>query len=211
MQKLPFRTNDTHLSNDELILLDISFRWGIAPHLLRRKYFCAQWGLDYSHNLDDSQLRCRLRWLCEHGVLEVKQEGKDKWLQITKQGFRLWSQERCPIWDRYCTVDHILTGRGREVTRVLAGSPQIRDDFLRLWPNDPVRLRRATIADYGLVPWHPFNRLYAGVAWYEENVEWTSPDEVDWGRVEAFSQERTWWDSVPELQKFLPDIRWTES
>lgn len=207
MQTLPFRTNATYLSDDELILLDILFQWGSPASLLRRKHFHAQWNLGYSHNLDDDQLRCRLRWLCEHGVLTVERDER-KCLQITQHGFELWSQERCPVWEQYCMDRYGATLRDRTMITVVAVSPKIRDDFLKLCPLEPARRRTATIADYGLIRYRSFDHLYVGVATWQENVDFALEDTIDYGQLlrdhdAAVERERSWWGFVPDLQKFI--------
>src|SRR5688500_17620735 len=133
MHALPFRTNATYLSDDELILLDVLFDHGAEFRMLRLKRFAGIWNLGYCHNLDDGQLQCRLRWLCEHGVLYIERHDKEAWFHLTKHGFELWSEERCPVWDRYCMDRYGATARERTLMTVVAVSSKIRDDFLKLW------------------------------------------------------------------------------
>jgi hypothetical protein len=210
MQKLPFRTNTTWLSDDDLILLDVLFDCGVMFRHLRRDNFQLQWNLGYAHSLDDDQLRCRLRWLIDHCVLDTDRHENRNYFRMTANGGQLWSQERCPIWDRFCTERYKITLRNRTMMSVVAVSPQIRDDFLRLWPMYPARLRTATIADYGLVPWLPFPELHVGIATYDEQSEWT-PEEyavyLDGSREyqAVLQRERSWWRFVSELQRFIPN------
>ena len=157
----PFRTNKTWLTDDQLILLDVLFDGAAAFRLLRGKAFRGQWNLGYSHTLDDDQLQCNLRWLCEHGVLDEERFRDETVFRMTAAGGAFWSQERCPVWKRYCTQQHYTTTlRNRTMITVLAVSAQVRDDFLALWPLNPARRRTATIADHGLIEWHPFGQLF---------------------------------------------------
>jgi hypothetical protein len=209
MHDLPFRTNRTWLTDDQLILLDVLFNGSTLFQLLCREGFLEQWNLGYSHGLDDGELRCHLRWLCEHGVLVAEPRGDDIGFRMTVSGGELWSQERCPVWERYCMEYYSTTSRGRTRMSVLAVSPQVRDDFLALWPLYPARRRTATIPDRGLIGWRPFGQLFAGVATYEEQRRWTWDEYAVW--VERWRQhqavlerERSWWRFVPELQRFIP-------
>ena len=59
MQQLPYRTNTTWLSNEDLIILDALFDGGAEFHLLRGRGFREQWNLGFSHELD--YLRCNWR------------------------------------------------------------------------------------------------------------------------------------------------------
>ena len=92
---------------------------------------------------------------------------------------------------------------------VMAVSPQVRDDFLTMWPLDQARRRTFTIADRGLIGWRPFGRLFVGVASYVEQRRWTPEEYVVW--VERYRQHqatlernRSWWRCVLELQRFVP-------
>jgi hypothetical protein len=209
MRNPPFRTGRTWLSDNQLTLLDVLFD-GPAPFtVLRSDIFHEQWNLGYSHNLSDEKLGCELRWLCEHGVLEIQRVGHRAIYRITANGGELWSQERCPVWERYCMERYHTTSRGRTMMSVVATSPHIRDGFLRLWPLYPARHRCATIADYGLIRWRPLARLHAGLATYQEEHPSGGPQR-NCGPITRriviiktlLERERTWWRFVPELQKF---------
>src|SRR5436190_20042369 len=132
MQELPFRTCKTWLTDDQLILLDVLFRGGTSFRLLRRDGFLEQWNDGYAHRLDDPELRCNLRWLCEHGVLEAEGNGDEAVYRMAAAGGEMWSQERCPVWDRYCTECYRTTSRGRTMLTVYAVSSRIRDEVLTL-------------------------------------------------------------------------------
>jgi hypothetical protein len=209
MQDRPFRTYRTGLADEQLILLDVLFDVGASFELLREEGFQEQWNLVYSHGLDDRSLRSHLRWLSEHGALEIGSHSGRPLYRMTPAGGELWSQERCPVWERYCLDRYKTTSKGRTLMSVMAVSPHVRDSFLALWPLYPARRRAATITDPGLIRWHPFPRLYVGVATYHEPHEWTPDEYAVW--VEQYRQhqavlerERSWWRCVPELQRFVP-------
>jgi hypothetical protein len=199
----------TWLTDDQLILLDVLFDAGATLRLLRRENFLEQWNLGYAHGLDDAALECNMRWLCEHSVLEPQRDGDHTWLAMTRDGGELWSRERCPVWERYCTDRYTTTSRGRTQMSVMAVSPEVRDHFLSLWPQYPARRKTAVISDRPLIGWHPFPRVYVGVATYEERHQWTPSEYVVWAEQHRqhwamLERERSWWRCVPELQRFVP-------
>lgn len=208
MNKLPFRTGKTWLLDDHLVLLDVLFVWGTSFQLLGREHFLEQWNLGYAHNFNRTELECNLRWLCEHGVLEQELDADQTCYQITRHGGELWSQERCPCWERYCIERYSTTTHGRTRMAVMAVSAQVLDDFLNLWPQYPARRRTTIIADHPLIGWHPFPRVYVGVATYEEPRSWTPKEYLVWVEKNRqhwamLERERSWWRCVPELQRFL--------
>lgn len=203
----PFRTHATWLSDDDLILLDVMFDGSAMASMLGARHFLDQWNMP-PHGLSDEQLQCRLRWLCEHGVLDSIADDDGTRLQITAAGGELWSRERCPVWERYCTEKYRTTRQGLTLMTVVAVSPEVRDDFLRLWLYYPARRRTATIADVGLIPWRPFGRLYVGMATYQEITDWSCDEhseviEACRGYSTRLEEGCTWWRTVGELQRFV--------
>jgi hypothetical protein len=208
MHELPYRTFRTWLSDADLILLDIFFQGGASYRLLRRDVFCEQWNLVYSHGLSDDALARRLHELSERNVIEFVPDNRDGYFRMTVAGGELWSLERCPVWERYCTERYTRTPRGRTMMSVVAVSEQIRDDFLRLWLMYPARRRLTTIADFGLLRWRTFPQLYVGLATYHEQHRWTCEEYSVY--VEKYTEhqrvlesQRSWWRFVSELQRFL--------
>jgi hypothetical protein len=208
MHDMPFRTGRTWLTDDQLILLDVMFARGTSFRLLCREGFLEQWNLGYKHHLSEPELHSNLRWLCEHGALEFEASGDQSVFRFTPAGGDLWSQERCPVWDRYCTECYRTTSQGRTMMTVCAVSPHIREEFLALWPSAPARRRTATIADWGMIAWRPFSQVFVGVATYQEQHEWTPAEFAVWAQrdgqhQEAVENQRSWWRCVPELQRFV--------
>lgn len=207
----PYRTGTTWLTDDQLVLLDVLFNGGASLPLLKREEFLQQWNLGYAHNLDDAALECNIRWLCEHGVLEPHRYGKYTSFHMSRNGGELWSQERRPVWERYCTDRYNITSRGRTQMSVMAVTAEVRDHFLALWPEYPARRKTAVISDLPLLGWHPFVRVYVGVATYEERHQWTPDEYINWAEQHRqhwamLERERSWWRSVPELQRFVPRL-----
>jgi len=211
MEGLPYRTNMTWLSEDDLIILDVMFDGGVPFRLLRQENFQDQWNLTYSHNLADDELRWRLRRLCEQDVIGTERYENDMFFCMTSIGGDLWSQERCPVWERFCSDRYRTTSQDRTMMSVVAVSAKIRDDFLGLWPMYPSRRRTATIGDYGVIPWRSFHQLHVGVATYVEEHEWSRDEFEVWIHRDRehetlLERERSWWRDVSELQRFVPHI-----
>ena len=92
---------------------------------------------------------------------------------------------------------------------VTAVSPQTRNDFIANWPPRVQRTRNAMIADYGLIYWHPFDRLFVGLATYFHRHPQLDEDphrhiQEDHLRRKVVEGRRTWWRTIGELQKFHP-------
>jgi hypothetical protein len=213
MNELPFRTNATWLSDDELVLLDVLFNAGTWVDLLTQESFHEQWNLGYSHQLNDNDLRTSVEKLCHSGVVRVDVGESDRLsgpcIQLTPHGGDLWSLERCPIWERYCMERYSETSAGRTIMTVIAASPEVRDDYLRVWPRYPARRREFTLYDYQLISWRQFPRLYVGAATYHEQRSWSTFEEYSAYRTmfeehqQLVKRERSWWRGVRELQRFL--------
>ena len=196
-----FRTHRTWLTEDQLLLLDVVFRYGTEFSLLRRTGFREQWNCQ-PHKLDNDQLRCNLRWLCEHGVLTAEREERKTWFRMTASGGELWSQERCPVWERFCWETYKTTSRDRTLMSVVAVSSQVRDEFLALRSPDLARRRTFNLAgNHCLLGWRLFRPLFVGLATYEEDcLAWLETRQ----QIEQIESQRTWWRSVYELQRFIP-------
>jgi len=211
MPTLPYRAYTTWLSGSELIVLDRLFDCGVAFRHLRREGFRLQWNLPYSHDLNDRDLWQVLSQLCNRNVLKTEPSRGETYYCMTPFGGELWSRERCPIWERFCGTRGRTTSRDRELWSVVAVSPEIRDDFLRLYPLDPARRRTATITNFDLISWRPFPKLHVGLATYLEEHNWPvdrrdAYREAYRERTARLQQQRSWWRCVPELQRFVPDF-----
>ena len=209
MNNRPYRSNVTWLTDDDLILLDGVFDGGAMFHHLRRNSTYLRYHVGYEHELDDDLLRCRLVWLCEHCILATDRQDRYTYYCMTENGGKLWSQERCPVWERYCRDHYGATSRNRTMMSVVAVSQSIRDDFLRVCSMYPTRVRTATISNHCLIPWKSFPRFHVGVSTYVEENAWTPEEYVDFERrqndhLAVIQRERSWWRSIRELQRFTP-------
>jgi len=204
MKNRPYRTGRTWLSDDQLVLLDVMFDCGVCIEALRRDTFQQDFNLQYGHGLDDAALTCNLRWLCEHGVLSTERR---RVFHMTPAGGKLWSEERCPVWERYCDISNRPTHRDRKLMRVLAQTASVRDHALTLLA--PRRAhRRVTVVDAALPPWRARAQFHVGIALYEEPRRWTPAEYHVWAaekqeRQAVLEREQSWWSNVWGLQRFI--------
>jgi hypothetical protein len=220
MSDQPYRTGTTSLTSDQLVLLDALFDKNMSPRLLSKDGFLLQFNLGYAHSLEDAALERSIESMCEDGILErfSSHLGIES-IRVTRRGGELWSQERCPVWDRYCMDSYRDTLRGRTMMTVVAVSVEVRDHFLALWPEGPARRKKATLPDCRQqISWHPFDQVYVGVAIYDEpcaipcedpeenNRRFKLVSERDAERWEMLEDERSWWRCVRELQRFVPGL-----
>jgi hypothetical protein len=220
MSDQPYRTGTTSLTSDQLVLLDALFDKNMSPRLLSKDGFLLQFNLGYAHSLEDAALERSIESMCEDGILErfSSHLGIES-IRVTRRGGELWSQERCPVWDRYCMDSYRDTLRGRTMMTVVAVSVEVRDHFLALWPEGLARRKKATLPDCRQqISWHPFDQVYVGVAIYDEpcaipcedpeenNRRFKLVSERDAERWEMLEDERSWWRCVRELQRFVPGL-----
>lgn len=203
------RSRSTDLTDDELLILDVMFTHSVTYPMLRMGNFVPQFNAQ-PHTLTDDELRSTLRSFWQRGITEVgdRRFQGHRYASITPKGGELWAAERMPNWERYCTESYPAFIRGRVIVSVKCTTPSVRDDFVRLWPEYPARTKTATINDFGLVHWRNFGKLHIGLASYTEPIEWTPTEYFEWiqkhkAYLERVEQERSWWRTVGELQKFI--------
>lgn len=204
-----FRTHLTDLTDDELLIVDVMFECDVTYPMLRKcnmgPHFNAQ-----PHTLDDEALKSTLVDFRRRGITD-NCDGMfhgQQYISITPKGGELWAAERQPKWERYCTESYPATIRGRTIMSVKCTTCSVRDDFLRLWPEYPARTRKATINDIGLVHWRGFGKLFVGLASYSQPRRWSLDEFNEWlprhlAYIELVENERSWWRTVGELQKFV--------
>jgi len=205
----PFRTHSTNLTDDELLILDVMFADSVTFPMLRSCNFVLQFNAQ-PHSLSDDELKSTLIGFWRRGITEVNdlRLRGHRYVTITPMGGRLWEAERQPIWQRYCYDSYPAVIRGRTIMSVKCTTAWVRDDFIRLCPEYPARTKTATINDNGLVHWQGFGKLHVGLASYAEPTEMTPEEFFQWlprhrAYIELVEQERSWWRTVGELQKFL--------
>ena len=208
MTDLPFRTGASSLTDSELILLDVLFDvrcwFGSLRESTSRATFGEVWNLRYSHGLDDDSLRETLASLCDRGLLARSPDPSGELFVMTSHGGEIWSSERCPDWDRFCTDRLTLTDRGLTISSVIATTPEIRDGFLPYLPIPTARTRKTEITDYELLPWRSFAKLYVSVSIYKTCDEWSlASHDAEMKHRALIAEKRSWWRCISELQRFV--------
>jgi hypothetical protein len=180
MGKVLFRTNATDLSDDELRLLDVQFDAAVPLRCLRSGRFEETWNQP-SHDLDDAALDTTIRRMCDRGVLETEQLFDETFVLLTNRGGELWSDERCPVWDRYATERYNETKSGRYYATVVAASESTCEDFVDLgippWDMSNARVRMFAIRRHNLIYWRAFPSQFAAVVM---NLEVSYSVDPDW-------------------------------
>jgi hypothetical protein len=208
MQTNSLRTHTTNLTDDELLLLDVMFNVVVIPPMLRQCNFTPQFNLS-SHSINDASLDLTLSRFSEDGIIQTLGDRfrGHQYISLTKLGGELWSSERCPVWEWYCSTRETGSIPDKSFISIMAVTSEIRDDFLRISFPDPIRVKRSEIRDSGLISWESFNRLHVGIACLHEPQE-IPPEQIEqWHRSRhdhmiMVDEERTWWRTARELHKF---------
>lgn len=212
MKTIPFRTNETKLADNELLLLDVMFNLAVVPPMLRQCNFQHQFKLP-PHSIDDASLKLTLSRFTDDGIIQAIDDWffrGHQYISLTQHGAELWSSERCPVWEQHCSTRQTGSIPEKSFMSIQAVTPEIRDDFLRIRFQDPIRIKRTTICGDGMLWWKSFDRLHVGLACFDEH-HGIPPEQLgQWAESQRehmmmIEQERTWWQSARELQKFTPN------
>jgi hypothetical protein len=197
---LPFRTRQTPLTDDDLVILDVVCLYSVLPTMLRKATFNATWAFGYCHSLDNSSLTFALNRLRQTRSIESKRTSGDIRLAATQYGGELWTSERSPDWLRYVQIRFSTGPGGREqVTAISPGddTPDMCVDFLAAGglgvdDREPVR----AIGDSGMLDWITFPVLYFARATvlYDSGSIWDHS---------TYESRRPFWTNVTQLQKFI--------
>ena len=207
MTLLPSRSDETELTKDELLLLDFLFDGGAAIGLMQRDAYHAHMNIRYTHSLTDANLLRVLRSLVERGLLRAAPDDPNTKRVVywfTECGGAYWSRERMPVWERYCTS---FTGSDAPaLLDVLCVEQAIGRDFLcAAQKTGYIRI----LDDIKQVQWKPLDPrelIYwrpVDAAW-QAKVQIQSEVDPEWNRWDDLNAGRTWWNSIEELQSFLP-------
>lgn len=208
MQPPDFRTKATSLTDNELFLLDVLFESGAFARMLRRRGFQEQWNSP-SHTLSDVEVKETIKRWKREGVLSVERHPLGPYVKLTPKGGKIWEEERCPDWKRFCKDRYPSSRDGRPIVLVKCVSKEICHDFLRVSLEKPLQIKTKTVKDRGLINWRTFDKLYVGIAFFDDELfEENSLDfETRQVRLRSYlnnvEENRTWWRTVFELQKFI--------
>jgi hypothetical protein len=169
MSDLPFRSNSTNLSQDQLLLLDFLTMGPIAIGLLYRDKYPLHMNVPYSHTISDVELPNFLDNMVRDEILAATLDEDQPNAQrygLSFHGGDLWCKERLPVWQRYCfsttSVDTNITevfcvdkNIGHEflaISKALGYIPVVDDVDLVQWNAIPLD---------DLIDWHPLPSAWA--------------------------------------------------
>lgn len=195
-----WRTGETHLSDDELLLLDALFDKGGYWQMLRRDDFAKRHALPHSHTLDDNALQHTLARLREDALLQAyyapydAPDYRQHWM-LTPRGGALWQRERLPDWSRYCYATTYYDDT-RALWRVESPALATAQAFaqtahaLGMGAPSPQTLQHMELPQYQMLPWKSFpqvHRLFGarGATTFDDSA--------------AYDAALAWWRTVNEL------------
>ena len=209
MTDRPFRSNRTTLTGDELLLADALAVLGpLWPDFLRQEDYAIHINLPYTHGIADARLGHVLDQMRERDrfALVDDEDESEQRLALTPEGGALWETERIPVWPMYCAV---LFGEenGKAVCSVTVYDKKVGEQFIRV-AND-LGYELHLLPEHRTV-WEILEQ--PGIRhWQETDSAWSCQFEIvrtddskweDWSELES---RRTWWNTLDELQKFLPN------
>jgi hypothetical protein len=195
-----YRTGETSLTDDELLLLDVLFDKNITKSFLYRENFAVRLNAR-AHELFDEEVDTTIDRFCDLGYLVPRESFKPEVpaYEMTGLGGSLWEAERLPQWEHYGSDRYVESRSGKEILLFVSPSDATCRFFMGHWRRCPERLRFWSIKSYELLSWRSFPRLYVGSAFYSQDA-WHR----DQAERESLESHRTWWRCVRELQRFLP-------
>lgn len=172
-----------------------------------------------THGMSDEHLRESLVRLVGDGFLrEISPEEtclkSHTYFGLTNAGGWQWEAERCPIWDRFlCMWGNRLCPKFSFGAYGL--NANYLADFIRLYrniriiPDGEMEVRccfARNFKNHRFVPWRTFPGVYCRailipkpIPIFEAATLLIQPEFT----MEQYEQERTWWTSIREMQKFL--------
>jgi hypothetical protein len=208
MTELPFRTAATELTLDQLLLLDfLAGPVQATIGLLYRDRYPIHMNVSYSHAVPDAALPTFLEKMVRDDLLATMPDESQPGTQLfalSRHGGDLWCKERLPVWQRYCfsltfmdpadamTVHCVDKDIGREflsISKSLGYIPVLDDLDSVQWD---------AIPPDDLIDWHTLPSAWIATVRREPE------EDMDWQRWQELEQQRTWWNDITELQKFVP-------
>jgi hypothetical protein len=206
------RTNETDLSNDELILFDVLFNYNVPINALKNG---VEFSLNFncqSHNLDVNELRDTIERFVSKGQMKFKLcvMPKDKqivtFVCLTENGGNIWEKEHLPIWESYVR-DSSSHCNGFWELSIFSPTMETAMGFLEiaqecnlyeLMDNNDIIINEIRGKDTDLlIPWKYFDRLYELKSRLAEKKKLGNSKETDW---DHYNSNIMWWRDVDELQ-----------
>ncbi|MCH8273160.1 MAG: hypothetical protein IH851_00005 [Armatimonadetes bacterium] len=215
MTDLPFRSGATELSNDELFLLDflatLAYHGRAGVYQFPQETYQQHMNIRYCHSIPDAEVENVLDNMARGGILQAKPdlpEFYDNRYGLTRHGGDLWCRERMPVWRRYCSTmsSAVFHGDVGEM-EVRCVDKQIGLDYLVI---SNALGHISILDDLQTTEWHPMPPEEL-VVWHPLPAAWIATirvknvDDMNRNRYDELDRQRTWWWTLDELQKFLPE------
>ena len=213
---LPKRTEKTSLSNDELIILDfLAFVGPTTLRVLSSEEYPWHMNTHYTHSISKNDIAVRIENMRKSGFVNihdvphgdlVKWNSKKEcvmYYSITSFGGKQWELERNPVWSRYCVCSQENICNDDE------------ENTLAFYCVDKEVGRKCAEITLQANLYHfPLNKLKVSPAPPGSLLTWkTFPQEFVWTvqpyletldfDQEVYNQNRSWWSTLEELQRFL--------
>jgi len=212
------RSNETDLSDDQLIIFDVLFDSYCTVNSLKKgggfssRFNCA------SHAIDINELKDTLERLVTDGFMRFKLDvsGRNKqivtYVGLTEKGGNLWEKERLPIWGKY-VIDSSYHYKGFWELSIVSPTLEVAKDFIEIAQEckmyelmDPNDLTIAEIQGdetESLIPWKQFDKWYEITSHLSDKTESVNFHQVNWALYES---KLMWWRDVKELQTLTNKI-----
>ncbi len=206
------RTNETYLSDDELIIFDLLFDTNDTVNsLIGGKDFELHHNYQ-SHNLNVIQLKDTFDKFVNDGLMRLKLVVPGKiekiltYVGLTEKGGVLWEKERCPLWEKFVAD---ISSEEKDYWELSIYSPTLEaaKEFIEishechlydLEDKNKIEIQQIEGKDIDyLIPWKVFNKLYRIKAQLSERHGTEKSIETDW---ELYEKKMKWWRDVNELQ-----------
>ncbi len=166
-----FRSGQTNLSEDELLILDILSKYEVSFRMLGQNGVNPCFGFK-PHTMDKSTLAETIRKWLGKGIIRISEYSCESQIfELTNLGGELWEAERKPVWERYCSEHYGSSRKGRVSMTVQAVSRHICEDFLKMWLPNEGRKKILTIRDKRFLYWKSFGTISVGLMSYEESLD----------------------------------------
>jgi hypothetical protein len=206
MNKLPKRTGKTHLTHDELIILDFLALQGAASiGILNREDYPVHMNSPYTHNFSDKQLAEKMsEWIMNGWITQEEDCTGYIYYAMTLKGGDLWECERVPQWEKYCVDSLYLADddqhwwleilcRDREIGFAFANVALACGLFA--FHIDELQIVEAESENF--VYWKPVQDVWAWKVLMNKEEKYR---EINW---DLYEKRRIWWSTLEELQKFV--------
>lgn len=184
-----------------MLLMDVMFDGAVFEYLLHAQVFEQQWHRE-SHSLSVQQLNALLASMETRNLIvkssRMRGQVSCATYALTPSGGELWSVERQPLWDLYCSFYFCQHRERRRITCV-SSNPKTCQACLEVVASDRTNARIVTnLQNVKLIYWKQFSSYTVGVTFERDLDEEASFLE----RRQRIQKSQFFWSSLRDLQKF---------